>query len=198
MSSETRRLLLAYLCWSTAVYTFLALYPTWAVQRGMAGYRIGTIGTMLFLGEVGGLLGAALSGRLSRLHPHPLGICALAAFATAVVVFVVPFGEGIPALQALAYGGFAFGRDMMLALILGGAMLLVKAAERGSLNAIMNAVYQTGASAGGLASAWLYGLSPSFIANTTISGALLLVSGFSLWPISRPAAALPAGPQARR
>jgi predicted MFS family arabinose efflux permease len=198
MSLETRRLLLAYICWSTAVYTFLGLYPTWVVQRGMAGYRISTIGTMLFLGEVGGLFGAALSGRLSRLHPHPLGICALAAFATAAVVFVVPFGEGIPAFQALAYGGFAFGRDMMLALILGGAMLLVKAAERGSLNAIMNAVYQTGATAGGLASAWLYGLSSNFLANTTTSGVLLVVSGFSLWVISRPAAALPAGPEARR
>lgn len=185
MSVETRRVFLAYFCWSMAVFTFLGLYPTWIVQRGMADYSLKQIGAMLFLGEVGGLLGAALSGRLARLHEHPLRVCALAAFATAAIVIVVPFGQGMPTIEALAYGGFAFGRDMMLALILGGAMLLVPAAQRGSLNALMNATYQTGATAGGLASAWLYGLRPDFTGNATIAAVLLVLSARSLWLISR-------------
>jgi hypothetical protein len=41
----------------------------------------------------------------------------------------------------------------MMALMLGGAMLLVGAAQRGSLNTILNALYQTGAAVGGMASA---------------------------------------------
>jgi predicted MFS family arabinose efflux permease len=185
LSAETRRVFLAYFCWSMAVFTFLGLYPTWIVRRGMADHSLGQIGTMLFLGEVGGLLGAALSGRLSRWHAHPLRICALAAFVTAAVVVVVPFAHGMVVTQALAYAGFAFGRDMMLALILGGAMLLVPAVQRGSLNALMNAIYQTGATAGGVASAWLYRFRVDFTANTTVAAALLVVSGASLWLISR-------------
>lgn len=38
----------------------------------------------------------------------------------------------------------------MLALMLGDAMALVPASQRGSLNATLNAVYQTGATVGGL------------------------------------------------
>lgn len=185
MSGETRRAFLAYFCWSMAVFTFLGLYPTWIVQRGMADHSLGQIGIMLFLGEVGGLLGAAFSGRLARWHAHPLRICALAAFITAFIVAIVPFAQGIVAAQALAYGGFAFGRDMMLALILGGAMLLVPAAQRGSLNALMNAIYQTGATAGGVASAWLYAFRSDFTANSGIAALLLAVSGYNLWLISR-------------
>jgi predicted MFS family arabinose efflux permease len=185
MSAETRRVFLAYFCWSMAVFTFLGLYPTWIVQRGMADHSLGQIGTMLFLGEIGGLAGAALSGRLARWHAHPLRVCALAAFATAVIVVIVPFAHDIVTVQALAYGGFAFGRDMMLALILGGAMLLVPAAQRGSLNALMNAIYQTGATAGGVASAWLYGFRGDFTANSLVAAVLLAVSGYSLWLISR-------------
>jgi predicted MFS family arabinose efflux permease len=182
---RTRLVFLAYFCWSMAVFTFLGLYPTWIVQRGMADHSLGQIGTMLFLGEVGGLLGAAFSGRLARWHAHPLRICALAAFTTAFIVAIVPFAQGMVAAQALAYGGFAFGRDMMLALILGGAMLLVPAAQRGSLNALMNAIYQTGATAGGVASAWLYGFRGDFAANSGIAALLLAVSGYNLWLISR-------------
>ena len=190
MSAETRRLFLAYFCWSAAIYTFLGLYPTWIVESGLAAYGLGTIGLALFAGEVGGLAGAALSGRLSRLHPHPLGACAVAAFATAALVVIVPFGEGRLVFQILTYGGFAFGRDLMLALMLGGSMLLVSASRRGSLNSLLNATYQTGATAGALASAWLYGLRPDFTANAVTAGLLLLVSGACLWLISRPASAV--------
>ena len=187
MSTETRRVFLAYFCWSMAVFTFLGLYPTWIVQRGMADHSLGQIGTMLFLGEVGGLAGAAFSGRLARWHAHPLRICAFAAFVTAAIVLAVPFAHGMVTAQALAYGGFAFGRDMMLALILGGAMLLVPAVQRGSLNALMNAIYQTGATAGGVASAWLYGFRGDFAANSGVAALLLAVSGYNLWLISRQA-----------
>lgn len=183
MSADTRRLFLGYFCWSAAVFTFLGLYPGWIVQRGLASHGPGAIGAMLFLGEIGGLLGALLSGRIATMPTRPLGTCALAAFATAAIVAIIPFGEGSQIFQALAYGGFALGRDLMLALILGGAMLLVPAAQRGSLNAILNAIYQSGATAGGVASAWLYVLRPDFTANAIAAAALLLIAGTSLWRI---------------
>jgi predicted MFS family arabinose efflux permease len=186
LNAGTRWLFFAYFCWSAAIYTFLGLYPTWIVQHGLAGYSVTTIGLILFLGEAGGLFGAGLSGRLSRLHKRPLGACSVAAFATFALVLVTPLGAGMPLFQTLAYGGFAFGRDMMLALTLGGAMLLVPAAQRGSLNAFMNATYQTGATVGGICGAWLYELASDFSANALAAGLLLLVSGMSLWRVGRP------------
>jgi MFS-type transporter involved in bile tolerance (Atg22 family) len=60
-------------------------------------------------------------------------------------------------------------------------MLLIPAAQRGSLNAI----YQTGATAGALVSAWLYSLQTDFTSNATSSTALFVVSGLSLWQVAR-------------
>ncbi|HWK45234.1 MAG TPA: MFS transporter [Stellaceae bacterium] len=185
LNAGTRLLLLSYFCWSAAVFVFLGLYPSWLVQHGLAGRGVGAIGIMLLLGEIGGLLGALLSGRLAGCFRHPLGLCAIAAFGAAMVVLAMPLGTGQPVFQALAYGIFAFGRDLMLALMLGGAMLLVSAAQRGSLNAVLNAVYQTGATLGGLASAWLYGFRADFAANAVVSSALLMASAFMLWSITR-------------
>jgi predicted MFS family arabinose efflux permease len=185
LDAGTRLLLLSYFCWAAGVFVFLGLYPSWVVQHGLAGYGAGAIGIMLFLGEIGGLLGALLSGRLSRVFWHPLGLCAIAALGTAAIVLVIPLGTGLQAFQAMAYGVFAFGRDLMLALILGGAMLLVPAAQRGSLNAMLNAIYQTGATLGGLASAWLYGFRSDFSANTVVACGLFVASAFLLWAITR-------------
>jgi predicted MFS family arabinose efflux permease len=181
---ETQLVFLAYLSWSAAVFVFLGLYPTWIVQRGLMGHGPGSIGAMLFLGEAGGLFGALLAGRLANLFVHPLSLCAIAAVVTAMVVFSVPLGHGMLVFQAAAYVSFAFGRDLMLALILGGSMLLIPASQRGSLNAVLNAVYQTGATAGALISAWLYGMQSTFVLNAAVSGSLFFVCGFSLWLIS--------------
>jgi hypothetical protein len=41
---------------------FPGLSPSWIVQHGLAGRSPGAIGAMLFLGEIGGLLGALLAG----------------------------------------------------------------------------------------------------------------------------------------
>jgi hypothetical protein len=59
---------------------------------------------MLLLGEVGGLFCAFLSGRLSLLFRHPLGLCATASIGIAVVVLIIPFGTRLPLFQAIAYG----------------------------------------------------------------------------------------------
>ncbi|WP_076957169.1 MFS transporter [Teichococcus deserti] len=177
MSRQTRLLFTSYFAWSAAVFGFLGLYPAWAVQRGLAGQGAGTIGTLLLLGEVGGLLGALLA---TRVRHGPLRFCGLAGLATALTVAVVPFGVDLPWYQALAYGGFAFGRDLMLALILGGAMLLVPAAERGSLNALLNAIYQTGATLGGIMAAWLYAWRDDFWANALFAGVLFFISALQL------------------
>ena len=74
---------------------------------------------------------------------------------------------------------------MMLALILGGAMQHVNAQQRCSLNATLNAIYQTGGTLGGIASAWLYGLRPDFIANAAVSSLIFLVSAAMLWSAAR-------------
>lgn len=60
----------------------------------------------------------------------------------------------------------------------------------GSLNALLNATYQTGATAGASASAWLHGFRSDFVANTTAAGVLFVISGFNLWLIRRPAEAV--------
>jgi predicted MFS family arabinose efflux permease len=185
LDAGTRLLLSGYFCWSAAVFVFLGLYPSWVVQHSLADRGAGMIGTMLLLGEIGGLLGALLSGRLAAFFWHPLGLCAVAAMGAATMVLIVPFGAGLLSFQAVAYGIFAFGRDLMLALMLGGAMLLVSAAQRGSLNAVLNAIYQTGATVGGMASAWLYALRPDFTANALIAGGLFVASGLMLWGITR-------------
>lgn len=185
LDAGTRLLLLSYLCWSAAMYVFLGLYPSWLVQHGLVGQGAGAIGIMLLIGEIGGLLGALLSGWLAQRFRHPLTLCAAASLAIAVIVLVVPFGAALPVFQTLAYGAFAFGRDLMLALMLGGAMLLVAAAQRGSLNAALNALYQTGATVGGLASAWLYGFRADFLANAVVSSAVFAASALMLWSITR-------------
>jgi predicted MFS family arabinose efflux permease len=185
LDAGTRLLLRSYFCWSAGMYVFLGLYPSWLVQHGLADHGAGAIGIMLFLGEIGGLLGALLSGRLAQSFRHPLTLCATASLAIAMIVLIVPFGAANPVFQALAYGAFAFGRDLMLALMLGGAMLLVSAAQRGSLNAVLNALYQTGATLGGLASAWLYGLRADFTANAVISSAVFATSALMLWSIPK-------------
>ena len=167
------------------MYVFLGLYPSWLVQHGLAGQGVGAIGIMLFLGEMGGLAGALLSGWLAGLFRHPLALCAAASLGIAIIVLAVPFGAALPVFQGLAYGGFAFGRDLMLALMLGGAMLLVSAAQRGSLNAVLNALYQTGATLGGMASAWLYALRADFTANAIVSSALFVAAALMLWRITR-------------
>ena len=186
MTGRPRHLLVAFLAWSMATFVFLGLYPTWLVQHALADRSAGAIGAILFVGEVGGLLGALNAGRFADLHGRPLALCAFAAFATGLTVLAIPAGPGREIVQILAYGCFAFGRDLMLALLLGSAMSLVAAAERGSLNAMINAVYQVGATLGGVASAWLYGMDQGFWANAVASCLLFAASGAVLRTLSRP------------
>jgi predicted MFS family arabinose efflux permease len=183
LGGSTRLLLLAFFAWGMAMFVFLGMYPAWVLQRGLPGMGPGVIGAMLFLGEVGGLLGAFFAGRLARLHARPLGVCAIAGVLTAVVVMAMPFARDMLVVQGMAYGAFAFGRDLMLALTLSGAMGLVAPAERGSLNAFMNVVYQGGATLGALAGAALFAGWPNFYANGLASGMMFGVAAASLWRI---------------
>lgn len=185
LDAGSRLLILSYFGWSFGMYVFLGLYPSWLVEHGLASAGAGTISLMLFIGEIGGLFGALLSGALATRARHPLATCAWAALGMTFLIIAIPFGAGAPLFQALAYGGFAFGRDLMLALILGGAMLLVSPDERGSLNAMLNAVYQTGASLGGVAGAWLYGLRADFTANSAVSALTFAAAAIMLWGITR-------------
>ena len=185
LDASTRLLLFSYFCWSAGIYVFLGLYPSWLVQHGLAIEGAGAIGAMLFLGEIGGLLGALLSAWLAQFFRHPLALCAAASSSIAIVMLMIPFGTGLLIFQALAYGLFAFGRDLMLALILGGAMALVPAQRRGSLNATLNAVFQTGATIGGLTSAWLYGFREDFAGNALVSSIVFSASALMLCNITR-------------
>jgi hypothetical protein len=145
-----------------AVATFMGLYPSWVIQHVLATHSVGTIGIMLLLGEIDGLFGAFLSGRLSLLFRHPLGLRATAAIGIAAVVLVIPFAMGLPLFQAFAHGPFVVGGDLPMALMLGSAMPLVGPAQRGGLNAILHALYQTEVAVGGMASGWLCAFSGGF------------------------------------
>jgi len=81
------------------MYVFLGLYPSWLVQHGLASHGAGAIGLMLFLGEIGGLFGALLSGRLSQLFRHPLALCAAASLGIATIALAVPFGSELPVFR---------------------------------------------------------------------------------------------------
>lgn len=185
LNARTRLILLCYLTYTAATFVFLGLYPSWIVGGGAMPGGPGTTGWLLFLGGLGGLAGAMLSGRLSRLLGEPLQLCAVAAAITALIVLVVPLLTGSFGMQAVAYGGFAFGRDLMLSLMLSGTMMLVPAAERGSLNAMVNVLYQTGSALGALAGAWLYAFRPDFLANAAFSAILFLATGTVLWQVTR-------------
>ena len=185
LNSGTRLLLLSYFCWSAGMYVFLGAYPSWLVQHSLGDQGAGLIGLMLLIGELGGLAGALLSVRLARLWRHPLSACAVASLVIAAVVVLIPFGTGWPIFQALAYGVFALCRDLMLALLLGGAMLFVAASQRGSLNGILNAVYQTGACVGGMTSAWLYAFRADFAANSVASFVVFIIAALLLYRITR-------------
>ncbi|MBS7810419.1 MFS transporter [Roseococcus pinisoli] len=184
LDTATRLFLLSHLAWALALFVFLGLYPSWLLQAGLPGYGAGAIGALFLLAEVGGLFGALLAGRISRRFAHPLGPCAVASGVVALVMLTIPLGGGM-ALQATAYFVFAFSRDLMLALMLGGAMALVAPAERGSLNSIMNAIYQTGASLGGIASAWLYAVRPDFWGNGLTAFILMAAAAAMLTAVTR-------------
>ena len=70
-------------------------------------------------------------------------------------------------------------------------MLVDPAAQRGSLNATLNAVYQTGATIGGFASAWLYAFRADFSANVAVASAVFAASALMLWSITKIKAAAP-------
>lgn len=184
-SPGTRPLMTSYFCWAVGVYVFLGLYPSWLVQHGLASFGVDTIGAVIFIGEVGGLFGAMFSARLASRFNNPLRLCAYSSIAIALVVQAIPWGEGHPVVQGAAYMAFAFGRDLMLALILGDAMRLVEASRRGSLNSSLNAVYQTGGTLGGLASAWLYGMNGGYFANVMAASLAFVASAVLLHGISR-------------
>jgi predicted MFS family arabinose efflux permease len=181
LGTSTRLLLLGHFLWNTATFMVLGLYPAWAIQHGLPGRDPGAIGGMLFVGEAGGLLGALYSSRLSKHYAQPLKICAAAAIATGAAVLTMPFGGDSLLFQAGAYTAFAFGRDMMLAPIQNAAMSLVPATQRGSLNAMLNVVYQGGATAGALIGASLYAVWPDFTANALASTAAFGMTAASLW-----------------
>jgi len=132
--------------------------------------------------------GALAAGRIATFFRHPLALCAVAAVGTAVAMLAAPLLGRAFTGQTLTYAGFAFGRDLMLALMLGGAMMLVAPTERASLNAMLNAVYQLGGAFGGMASAWLFAMSPGYGANAAVAAALLLATGLMLHRIAGRAA----------
>jgi predicted MFS family arabinose efflux permease len=183
-------LLCGYLFWSVAMYVFLGFFPSWLVQHGMAAAGPQTIGTLLFFGEIGGLLGALASGRVVAMFGRPFAIAAIASLGLAFAVLIAPLCPGSASALTIVYGLFAFGRDLMLALMLGGAIAVIPASRRGSLNGMLNAVYQTGATAGGLVGAWLYATGPDFMGNGAASATMFVASAAALGSvalIARPA-----------
>ncbi|WP_018259484.1 MFS transporter [Methylobacterium sp. WSM2598] len=177
LASGTGPLLMAYVARSTGTFAFIGLYPTWILRDDLPDRGPAVIGAMLFVGEVGGFAGAMVSGWVAKRVARPLGLCTGVVLATALIVASVPFGQGNLPFQTLAYAAYAFGRDMITALLLQGAMAVVPAAERGRLGAILNATFQLGGAVGALAGAALYAADPGFLANAAASAALFVGMG---------------------
>lgn len=174
--SIMRPLLFSYFFWSLSVYIFLGLYPTWLVHTGLSGENLSTTAAILFFGEMGGLVGALLCGKITSWCNSPLRLCVITSIGLALLIPTTPLTRDSSIAQALTYTLFAFGRDLMLALILSTAMQMVSSAKRGSLNAMLNVVYQTGATVGGIASAWLFSFNSDFFANSLTAAIIFIIS----------------------
>lgn len=185
LNTGIRSILISYLLWATAVIVFMGMYPSWIIQNNLLHWSTGTVGILFLLGENGGLFGAFMSGRLARIFPDPMILCAAGMTGMALVVSVVPLGMHSFVFQSVTYAFFAFGRDLLLALMLGEAITYVKGAQRGSLNAILNALYQTGTAVGGITSAWLYALYPDFSSNMFTACGLFIVTAVILFRTAR-------------
>jgi predicted MFS family arabinose efflux permease len=74
---------------------------------------------------------------------------------------------------------------MFFVIFISSAMLLVEAARRGSLNGLLNAIFQSGAALGGISGAWAYSREQTFHLNAEVSIAFLLAAAISLYTASK-------------
>ena len=162
-------------------YAFQALFVLYATRT--LGVEPGTLGLVLGVGAVGGLLGAVTAGRIGR----ALGVGR--AFLLGCVLFplplvLVPLAEGpewlVIIMLFLAEFGSGFG--VMILDINAGSMMFALTPDRlrsratGAFNFVNWGIRPLGALAGGALGAWL-GVRPTLWVATigALAGALLLL-----------------------
>jgi len=196
-SRETRLALTAYFIYSAAVFVYLGLYPTWLLTNtGIGSAR--TVAEIFFLGGCGGVVGAVLSGHVARRFRRPMLLCSVLATASALIMLAVPTAPTSFTAQIVSYGVFSFGRAMLLPVFVAATMLLVAAHERGSLNGMINAIFQSASAVGAFISGWLYHLVPSFAANGAVAMLLFLGAAIALAGVARSQAPAAPAPTALR
>jgi MFS transporter, DHA1 family, multidrug resistance protein len=172
--ASSRYLLIGYFLHTISVFAFLSLYPTWLVEHwNVSGYWVGTI---FLLGGITALLGSVGASRVSSLFESPLMLCVLFVALTVGALLPIPDAGNLLGVQM---------RSMFFVIFISSAMLSVEATRRGSLNGLLNAIFQSGAALGGICGAWAYSRQETFHLNSEVSIALLVATAISLYKASK-------------
>jgi predicted MFS family arabinose efflux permease len=178
-----RYLLIACFLHTLSMFTFLSLYPTWLVEHwNVSGYAMSAI---FLLGGITALLGSVGSGRVSSRFQSPLMLCVLLVVLTVGAILLIPGAGSMLGVQMVCYAAFALFRSMFFVIFISVAMPLVEATRRGSLNGLLNAIFQSGAALGGIFGAWAYSQEETFYLNTEVSIALLVGAAILLYKASK-------------
>jgi predicted MFS family arabinose efflux permease len=181
--ASLRYLLIAIFLHTLSMFTFLSLYPTWLVEHwSVSGY---TMGSIFLLGGIAALLGSVGASRVSSRFSSPLMLCVVLAVLTVGAILVTPRAGNVLGIQMACYAAFALFRSMFFVTFLSVAMPSVEATRRGSLNGLLNAIFQSGAALGGICGAWAYSLEETFHLNAAVSIALLIATTISLYKASK-------------
>jgi len=97
----------------------------------------------------------------------------------------IPDAGDVLGVQMVCYAAFAFLRSMFFVIFISVAMQLVEATRRGSLNGLLNAIFQSGAALGGICGAWAYSRDETFHLNVEICIALLVGTAISVYKASK-------------
>ena len=178
-----RYLLIAYFLHTISVFAFLSLYPTWLVEHwNVSGYWVGTI---FLLGGITALLGSVGASRVSSLFQSPLMLCVIFVVLTVGALLPIPGAGNLLSIQMACYAAFALFRSMFFVIFISSAMLSVEATRRGSLNGLLNAIFQSGAALGGICGAWAYSRQATFHLNAEVAIALLVGTAISLYKAAK-------------
>jgi predicted MFS family arabinose efflux permease len=181
--ASLRYILIAYFLHTISVFAFLSLYPTWLVEQwNVSGYWVGAI---FLLGGITALLGSVGASRVSSLFQSPLMLCVLFVVLTVGAVLPIPSAGNVLSVQMACYAAFTLLRSMFFVIFISSAMPMVEATRRGSLNGLLNAIFQSGAALGGICGAWAYSREETFHLNAEVSVAFLLGAAILLYKASK-------------
>ena len=168
--------LVGHMMFICAVFTFLSLYPTWILTREQETQISHITSTIFFAGGVGGVVGALFSGPISARLKSPIFLCALLSGMTVIPVVLSPIAGSDLIGQLSCYSAFSIFRSALVPSLISGAMAMVSSNQRGSMNGLLNAIFQCGAGFGGILSTLLYSIDNTFFLNAAVSSILLAIA----------------------